>query len=51
MDFIINFTCTVDDSRFSGCFAESFAVTTKLYVLLVSRSSSCFVIIVPFCII
>lgn len=42
-------TWTVDESRFSGSSAESRAVTTKLYIGIVSRSSMRCVRIVPFC--
>lgn len=38
----------MDERRLSGSRAQSFAVTTKLYELFVSRSTSCFVSIVPF---
>lgn len=41
-------TWTVDDSLFSGSLAQSRAVTTKLYIGIVSRSSACCVWIVPF---
>lgn len=45
----LNLTWIVDDSRFSDSWAESSAVTTRLYVLIVSRSSRRLVRIVPFC--
>lgn len=41
-------TWTVDESLFSGSLAQSRAVTTKLYIGIVSRSSACCVRIVPF---